>query len=72
LQKKVTLEEKDHSIIKEMIDTSNSAQSFSFERFNGSGPMKINVYEMSDLELVFCSLNYFYKFDQVVENNILL
>lgn len=72
LRKKSSVTEEDKIFIEKIIDTKNFNQSFLFEKFDGSGIMTINVHEMSDLELILSSLNYYYHFDEYVEHKNIL
>jgi hypothetical protein len=71
LRKKSTMNESDKEFIGTLIDINNFEQSILFEKFDGSGPLTLKMYELSDLELVLCSLNYFYQVNYTPHRNIL-
>ena len=71
IRKKATLSGEDQDFLKTIIDTKVFEQKILFEKFDGSGLMSINVLEMSDLEMVLCSLNYYYQFVHSEKDNIL-
>jgi len=71
LRKKLTITNEDKEYVKSLIDFSNFDQALLFEKIDGSGLMSINMFEMSDLELILCSLNDFFSFNEQRGENIL-
>lgn len=72
IRKKSSLETDDKSFISAVVDDKNFEQKFLFEKFDGSGAMTINIHEMSDLELVLSSLNYYFHFEDTSERKNIL
>ena len=48
---------KDFSEINELIPAESYKRLVLFERANGSGPLKLNIHELSDLELIIWSMH---------------
>jgi hypothetical protein len=71
IREKGSLTVEDKNFIREIIDIDDFDQSLLFEKSDGSGLMEINIYEMTDLELILSSLNYFYNYSDMDNLNIL-
>ena len=71
LRVKTSVSHEDKEIIKSLIDSKDFSQSLFFEKFDGSGLMTLNMFEMSDLELILCSLNTYFSFSENKKINIL-
>ena len=71
LRTKTNFDNKDRQFVEGLVDNKNFNQRFFFEKFDGSGAMNINMHEMSDLEIILCSLSYFYHFKYIEHKNIL-
>jgi hypothetical protein len=70
-REKGSLTREDKNFIREIIDVEDFDQAVLFEKSDGSGLMEINIYEMTDLELIHSSLNYFYNYSDMNNLNIL-
>lgn len=71
LRRKPSLDSKDKEFVSSIIDQTNLSQSVLFEKYDGSGLLNINVFELTDLELILTSLNYYYHFSDQKYKNIL-
>lgn len=62
-------DEKDFSEINELIPAESYKRLVLFERANGSGPLKLNIHELSDLELIIWSMHKEISFKDDFEIN---
>jgi hypothetical protein len=71
IREKANITDEDKLFIESVIDKKILEQGILFEKFDGSGLMKINLHEMSDLELILSSLNCYFHFNNLEYKNIL-
>jgi hypothetical protein len=71
IRAKVNITDEDKQFIESIIDKKSFEQGLLFEKLDGSGLMKINMHEMSDLELILSSLNSYFHFNNLEYKNIL-
>lgn len=72
MRNKSHFNDQDRSFVKAIIDLENPAQVLLMEKFDGSGIMGFENQDFNELEMIVCSLNYFFHWDKEYEGaNIL-
>lgn len=71
IRQKESLTTEDKDYLKSIIDSNQIEQCLYFLKDDGSGVMPINKHELSDMELVLTSLNFYYHFGAIDSKNIL-
>lgn len=72
LRKKPHLEESDKAFVNTIVDPENFQQALLLEKFDGSGVLTYKTQDLNDLEIVLCSLNYYFHWNEAFEGKNVL